>query len=116
MDGKKSTILISLTALLIFAFVVSFGTVQSGEELKGKEIFQDKMCDQCHSVDSENIIADISGKYPDLSSLKKEYTSENLKGFLMKEEKINNKKHLMKFGGSDEELDALLKWLIKING
>lgn len=113
MDGKKSTILISLTALLIFAFVVSFGTVQSGEELKGKKIFQDKMCDQCHSVDSKDIIADLPGKYPDLSYIDNGLNQEALKNFLLQEEKINGKTHVMKFNGSDEEIEALSKWLLK---
>lgn len=115
MTRKKTTILVSLSVFLTIIFIIGFGSVQSEEAASGKKIFTEQRCNQCHAIESEGIEAKIPDKYPDLSSLKGDYTAGQLKGFLMKEEKINNKKHLMKFGGTDAELDALVKWLLKIN-
>lgn len=106
----------ALTLMVVFAISLSFTSSANGEEgLNGKEIFEAKKCNQCHAVESEGIEAKIKNKYPDLSKLSDNHDAETLKKYLLKEEKINNKNHLMKFNGSDEELDAVVNWIVGLH-
>lgn len=112
---KKLTASI-LSLIVVFAITLSFTNTAQGEEgLDGKEVYEAKKCQQCHAVESEGIEAKIPNKYPDLSTMTGDYDADLLKAYLLKEEKINNKNHLMKFNGSDEELDAVVNWLIHLN-
>lgn len=102
---------------LIVVFVISLSitnTAQGEEGLNGKDVYLDKKCQQCHAIESEGIEAKIKDKYPDLSTMTDGVDAELLKKYLLKEEKINGKNHLMKFNGSDEELDAVVNWLLSL--
>lgn len=104
-----------LSLIVVFVIALSFTNTAQGEEgLNGKEVFEAKKCMQCHAVEAAGIEAKIKDKYPDLSTLSGDYDAELLKKYLLKEEKINDKNHLMKFNGSDEELDAVVNWLLSL--
>jgi cytochrome c5 len=104
-----------LSLIVVFVIALSFTNTAQGEEaLNGKDVFLDKKCQQCHSVESEGIEAKIKNKYPDLSTIEGDVDAETLKKYLLKEEKLNGKNHLMKFNGSDEELDAVVNWMLSL--
>jgi len=91
----------------LFAFAFSFSQSQ---ELDGKQIFLDSKCEKCHSVESLQIVS--TGKKPvDLSNSGALGTVELLKNYMLKQAKINDKDHKVKFKGTDEELNALVNWL-----
>lgn len=110
----KKVLLGLLSLIIVFGFTFT-AEVQSEEAETGKDVFVAKKCNQCHAVEACEIEAKIKNKYPDLSSLSGDYDAEFLKKYLLKEEKINNKNHLMKFSGSDDELTAIVDWIIKVN-
>ncbi|SRR5579883_638502 len=111
---KKLSIPVILTAAA-FALTSagSLGTVASKD---GKAIFLDNKCSKCHSIESQGIerqgSAPAGGKLPpDLSGVGLKHTSDWMQKWLNKEEEMNGKKHMKKFGGSSDELKTLTSWL-----
>jgi len=97
------------------AGLLGVSILTSAEEVTGKDIFLSKKCNTCHAIKSQEIDSKQANKYPDLSNVgNKEYTAEFLHKYLMKEEKINNKAHPIKFGGEAAELDTLISWLLTL--
>lgn len=94
----------------LFAFAFSFS---QSDELNGQQIFSDSKCIKCHSVESMEITS-TKDEPVDLSNAGANHDAEFLKKYLVKEETINDKKHKTKFKGSDEELDALVNWLLTL--
>lgn len=91
----------------LYAFAFSFSQSQN---LDGKQVFLDTNCSKCHSVESLQIVS--SGKKPvDLSNTGNLGSVDLLKNYMLKQAKINDKEHKIKFKGSDEELTALVNWL-----
>lgn len=89
----------------------------SAGSLDGKKIFLDQKCNTCHSVSAAGIEAKTKMekmKGPDLSKVTTEQDMKTLTQFLHKKEKINGKRHMKAFTGTDEELGALLSWLDKL--
>lgn len=94
----------------LFAFAFSFSQDQ---DLDGKQIFIDAKCNNCHTVTS----VEITSKKDDATDLSNAGTVGDaalMKSFLLKEAKINDQEHKMKFKGSVEELDALVNWLLTL--
>ena len=112
---KVSAMFLSVAVVFSLAFVMNYNTAQSEEGIDAKEVYTDQRCNNCHAIESEGIEAKMGDKYPDLSKLTGDYDAETLKKYLNKETKINKKNHLMKFGGSDEELDAIVAWLLELH-
>jgi mono/diheme cytochrome c family protein len=89
----------------------------------GQKVFADARCTMCHTVFSAGIgempatdeekEAALDGP-PDLSMTGKGRTAEWMTLFLKKEETLNDKKHGMKFMGSDEDLSKLVEWLLTL--
>jgi hypothetical protein len=94
----------------LFAFAFSFS---QESELDGQQIFADSKCIKCHSVESLEI-SSTKDDPVDLSNTGANHDAEFLKKYLVKEEKLNDKKHKTKFKGSDEELDVLVNWLLTL--
>jgi cbb3-type cytochrome oxidase cytochrome c subunit len=94
----------------LFAFAFSFS---QSDELDGQQIFIDSKCTKCHSVESLGITS-TKNNPNDLSNIGADYDAEFMKKYLVKEETIDDKKHKTKFKGSDEELDALVNWLLTL--
>lgn len=81
----------------------------------GKAVFMDKKCNKCHSVSSAAIEKTSKLKGPDLTTEAIKGDAKLLKSYLKKEEMINAKKHGTAFTGSDEELDAVIAWVLQQN-
>ncbi len=90
----------------------------------GQKIFTDNKCTQCHAIDALKIAKvksdeeekddDEGGKKvepPDLGDAGKDHDAAFITKWLMKEEKIDGKKHKKKFKGSEEDLKVLADWL-----
>lgn len=105
----KSSKSIFVTLLASFLLI---GVVYAQTPKTGKDIFTDAKCNTCHSITSQGITSKQADKYPDLSKIgEKKIATETLKKYLLKEEKINDKNHAVKFKGTDEELTTLVNWL-----
>jgi cbb3-type cytochrome oxidase cytochrome c subunit len=109
----KNTFLFILfisTIVALFAFAFSFSQEQN---LDGKQIFIDSKCNNCHTV----ISMEITSKKDDATDLSNASTVGDaalLKSYLLKEAKINDQDHKLKFKGSEAELNALANWLLTL--
>ncbi|TNF35986.1 MAG: c-type cytochrome, partial [Deltaproteobacteria bacterium] len=82
----------------------------------GKALFLDNKCDSCHSVTSKGVAGKKPEKAFDLSAVKdgKDLLVKYLKKEVAKANADGEEaKHKKKWGGSDEELSALVDWLTK---
>ena len=117
--NEKTTLAIVAAAVLAFAAIPA----AAGAADSGKDIFLSSKCTKCHSIKAAGIerqksededMADPDKKQPpDLSDVGTRRDSEWLHGWLTKE--ITNddgKKHKMRFRGEEEELDALVEFLL----
>ncbi len=91
----------------LFAFAFSFS---QNQDLNGKQIFIDSKCNNCHTVNATEITSKKDDAV-DLSNAGSVGDAQLIKTYLLKETKINDKDHKMKFKGSDAELNALAEWL-----
>jgi cbb3-type cytochrome oxidase cytochrome c subunit len=106
----KNTFLFILfisSIVALFAFAFSFSQEQ---DLDGKQVFIDNKCSNCHTVVSMEITSKKDGA-EDLSNTGSIGDVQLIKSYLLKEAKINEKNHKLKFKGSEEELNALVNWL-----
>ena len=81
----------------------------------GKAVFLDKKCNKCHTVSSASIEKTSKLKGPDLTTEAIKGDAKTLKAYLKKADAINGKKHGTAFTGTDEELDAVLAWVLQQN-
>lgn len=89
------------------------GPAAAGGSTDGKEVFLAAKCNLCHAVSGAGIEATSTNEKlrgPDLSAVAPG-DAAFLAGYLRQEETVDGKKHKKKFTGSDEELDALIRWL-----
>jgi CxxC motif-containing protein (DUF1111 family) len=103
-------ILFISTIVALFAFAFSFSQDQG---LDGKQIFIDSKCNNCHTVSS----MEITSKKDDATDLSNASTIGEMsliKSYLLKEAKINEQDHKIKFKGTEAELDALVNWLLTL--
>lgn len=112
------TIATAAVALLVVLFSAPVITVAAADSaprpLDGKEIFLAQKCNLCHAVPPAGIEATTKSekmKGPDLVDLKRD--AEWIEKFVTKKVELNGKLHMKEFKGSDEELDALVDWLLK---
>ena len=101
--------------ILASIFVVSSVQVASSQEAAGKQLFLDKKCNMCHSVESQAIAkkgaASAEKKVPDLSNIGGEHNAEWIGKFLKKEVDLEGKKHQKAWTGTDDEFKKLVDWL-----
>ena len=87
-------------------------------EVTGKSIFTQSKCASCHSITKQGIqkVAGEESKKdaPDLSAVGTKHNADWITKFLLKKETLNDKKHLKKFKGSDDELETLSTWLASL--
>lgn len=77
----------------------------------GREVFLAQRCNACHSVSS----AGIEGKLPtapDLAGVGARRDRASIAAIVHQEEPVNGKKHPKRFSGSQDDLDALIDWLL----
>lgn len=82
----------------------------------GKATFLGARCQTCHSVKAAGIEALAKSermKGPDLTNLHSRLKAEFIAKYLRKEEQLEGKAHRTEFKGSDEELQALVDWLLE---
>lgn len=88
----------------------------------GKPIFIKYKCIMCHEIGSQGILkqgntkADTTwmttvGRAPDLSGVGRVHGEKWFRGWLQRTETIHDRRHLLKFRGSDVELAVLVQWL-----
>jgi hypothetical protein len=94
----------------LFAFAFSFS---QNQDLNGKQIFIDSKCNNCHTVNS-NEITSKKDDAVDLSNAGSVGDAQLIKTYLLKETKINDKDHKIKFKGSGAELYTLAEWLASL--
>jgi mono/diheme cytochrome c family protein len=105
---SRSSLVSLFVATLFLAPTVAFAA-------DGKAVFLDKKCNKCHTVSSASIEKTSKLKGPDLTTEAIKGDAKTLKGYLKKTEVINGKKHGTAFTGSDEELDAVIAWVLQQN-
>jgi len=105
--------LVPLTLGAIFVLGFSFNSFQDPD---GKKILEENKCDKCHSVSTVGIEAEkTTGKMAggDLIDLGEKYEAEWISKYIKKEADKEGKSHKKEFKGSDEELQALVDWLLE---
>lgn len=83
----------------------------------GKTTFVEQGCNKCHSVSSAGIEATIKSEKmqgPDLDGVGSRYDAELVGKYVRKEVQINDKDHKATWKGSDEELAAIVDWMMKL--
>jgi mono/diheme cytochrome c family protein len=76
----------------------------------GKQVFIDGKCTTCHTV----VTAGVTSKKKDATDLSKTgdtHKADFLAKYLTKKDKLNGKDHKTAFKGTEQELNALTKWL-----
>ena len=110
-----------LSAMILFLLAVlcltQFSSAQD-KKLDGKTIFVDKKCSGCHGIEAAGLLKKSTGKTgpPDLSTVGSKHDAVWMAKFVQKNEALNEKKHMIKFNGSDDELKALTQWLASLKG
>ncbi|HXU34106.1 MAG TPA: c-type cytochrome [Thermoanaerobaculia bacterium] len=107
---RNRRLLTALTLSLAVTFVSSAGAAPDG-----KAIFLAQKCNLCHSIAAAGITQTSDKmKAPDLTGKVKAADSPQLIKFLRKLEPggEKNKKHAKEFKGTDEEIQAVLDWLV----
>jgi len=90
----------------------------------GQQVFVAQKCQMCHTVysagigeppaeDAKKDEEEAEGP-PDLSLAGTGRTAEWIGLFLQKKEALNEKKHMLKFKGTDEELAVLANWILTL--
>ncbi len=111
---KSFKIILSLVVVGMFLMLGNF-SLTAEEGLDAKQIFVDKKCNSCHSIESQGIErTNPKAKGSDLSKVGDELTEEFIAKYLKKEEVLHDKKHGVAFKGTDEEFSALVKWLASL--
>lgn len=109
---KNTFLFVLFISAIVALFAIAFSFAQD-QGLDGKKIFVDAKCNSCHTVAS----MEITSKKDDATDLSNAGTlgdAQLMKSYLLKEAKINEKEHKMKFKGTDEELNALVNWLLSL--
>jgi mono/diheme cytochrome c family protein len=101
---------------LVLALAVSATVSSTVGAADGKAIFLAQKCNLCHTIDSQSIAKTSEKmKAPDLSNAGGLVESADwLKSFLKKEAKKDDKAHQREFKGTDEDLDAVVQWLMAL--
>ena len=103
-----------LTGLTVIGLLTTSATLRSTADKDGKALFNENKCSNCHSIASVGIkgLRPEGGAKPnDLSNTGGKFKAPWIEKWLMKEETLNNKKHMRKFKGTPEELHTLATWL-----
>ena len=107
-----------MTGLLVAVLCVALTASAQEKKLEGKTIFLDKKCSSCHGIESVSLAKKSTSKTgpPDLSAVGTKHDAVWIAKFVQKNETLNGKKHMIKFGGNDNELKTLTEWLASLKG
>ncbi len=110
---KNVLIYLGLVVVIVALYGFAF-TFAADDGPDGKQIFLDKKCTTCHSVELVGIESTKKSGANDLSTVGDIIEADFMTKYLLKEEKIDDKAHKTKFNGTDEELKALVDWLLTL--
>ncbi len=98
----------------VLAIGLASNALGADEVPAGQTAFLENKCNTCHSVDSAEIAKKSKKmKGTDLSDAGAQVESaEWVKGFLLKEQENDGKKHKKSWKGTDEQLDAIIEWIM----
>lgn len=108
--------------LVLVALTVSgpvyagLAAADSGGSMDGKAVFLAEKCNTCHGVAAAGIEAKVKSEKmrgPNLDEKVGEHDRAELVAFVRGEGELGGKEHKKPFKGSDEELQALLDWLLE---
>lgn len=102
-------------ALLTLAALPAAPTAAT-TSLDGEVLFRHFRCDLCHGVSTAGIQPRATSEKmrgPDLVDLADRRSADWLLRYKRGDERIDGKKHEPAFTGSDEELGALVSWLLR---
>jgi mono/diheme cytochrome c family protein len=104
----------ALPAALALTIAAAFSSPVGAAD--GKAVFLEMKCNLCHTIDSQGIAKTSEKmKAPDLSNAAGLVESADwLKSFMKREVKKDDKNHQREFKGTDEELDAVVQWLMTL--
>lgn len=112
MKNIFSIVLFSVTVVFIFGAASTYKI----DDPAGLKVFNDQKCITCHSVEAVELISkNKKTDIPDLSKLEGELDADFLKSYLKKEAKLHDKNHSATFKGTDEDLAAIVDWIISLN-
>jgi cytochrome c5 len=116
MNRRFATVVLGLCGLFALGLIAALHgpAVQAAGDLDGKTVFMEKKCNMCHAVPSQGIEAKIKSeamKGPDVANL--EADPDWIAKYLRQEEQKDGKDHKKGFEGTDEELKALVAWLLE---
>ncbi len=82
---------------------------------RGRELFVSQKCSRCHTVTRHGIEAQVSGamRGPELGS-GPERTASWLRGYVLREEKIDGKAHPLPWKGTESQLDQVVAFLLSL--
>jgi len=101
-----------VVSILLLALAVLL-TPAAANAQDGKAAFLENKCNVCHTVESQQIEKTSKMAGPDLSNAANMVKdAEWLKGYLMKENELESGKHKKTWSGSDEQLKAIIGWLM----
>ncbi|MFA6571610.1 MAG: hypothetical protein WCT77_10295 [Bacteroidota bacterium] len=109
----KSKVFFLLACVVFYSVFLIISEAQENVN-PSKTVFLNKKCNTCHSITIEGITLLKKGNAPDLSDIGTKVKADFIKQFLKKEVKLNNKLHLIRFPGTDTELDSLASWLVSL--
>lgn len=109
--------IIAVAGFVLFAAVVLVANPAASDDAAGgKAIFLAQKCNLCHTVSSAGIEARTKSdalKGPDLIGVGSRHERGWFPKWLHREVEMNGQKHKKQFKGSDEELQALIDWLLE---
>jgi mono/diheme cytochrome c family protein len=102
------------TAFLVVVVLAAFSIGPSASAVDGKEIFLAQKCNMCHSVSTAGIERTTKSEKmaaKDLINLDKDAAA--LTKYIKKETDLDGKKHGKAWTGTDEELGAVVTWILQ---
>ena len=110
----KSTKLIVSIAILLSVVCFYVNAIAQEKPIDPIKMFTDKKCNSCHSINVIGIAkTNEKSRAPDLSNVY-EKGPDFLTKYLKKEAEINGKKHGIAWHGTEDELKAMVGWLMSI--
>jgi mono/diheme cytochrome c family protein len=102
------------TAFLVAVVLAALAFGPSASAVDGKEIFLAQKCNMCHSVSTAGIERTTKSEKmaaKDLINLDKDAAA--LTKYIKKETDLDGKKHGKAWTGTDEELGAVVTWILQ---
>lgn len=106
------TVAVVVLALVAMSMSPMVSTAAAAD---GKQVFEAQKCSLCHDVSTVGIEAKMKSekmKGPDLVNIADQHDAAWVAKYLAKKENLNGAPHKKEFTGTDEELQALVDWIL----